>query len=257
MWKKVMVLLPMAFVAGRTVATEPGKALQSPVEANMATDVQVAAPRLPAPEGAIALPEPDQVWIDKKRGLVMVDGYVSLREGYLEMFACPAGTKEHESVVAVYSRAQVVHAALLAIGAEPGHPVRFQPKFSPPTGALVLVEVRWRDPQGNWQSVQAQQWVLDASNNQVMTQPWVFAGSGFWQDPTTGKQYYQADSGDLICVSNFSTAMLDIPIESSQSDDQRTFVANTKVIPPLGTPVRLVLKPKKAKGRKGKVTGDR
>ena len=39
------------------------------------------------------------VWFDKKRKAVVVDGQVCLREGQLEMFACPKGTKEHESVL--------------------------------------------------------------------------------------------------------------------------------------------------------------
>ena len=84
-----------------------------------------------------------------------------------------------------------------------------------------------------------------------MTAKWVFAGSGFWTDERTGKRYYQAEAGDFICVSNFSTAMLDIPVESSQDNAELLFVANTKAIPPLGTPVRLVLTPKlEKKGEK-------
>ena len=74
-----------------------------------------------------------------------------------------------------------------------------------------------------------------------MTYPWVFAGSRFWTDEETGKQYYQAEGGDFICVSNFGTAALDIPVESSQSNDALEFEAFTERIPPLGTPVRLVL----------------
>jgi hypothetical protein len=77
-----------------------------------------------------------------------------------------------------------------------------------------------------------------------MSHPFVFAGSSFWTDPETGKQYYQAEAGDFICVSNFSTAMLDIPIESSQANTELAFEAFTERIPPLGAPVRLVLKPK-------------
>ena len=77
-----------------------------------------------------------------------------------------------------------------------------------------------------------------------MSQPWVFAGSRFWKDEETGEQYYQAEGGDLICVSNFGTAMLDIPIESSQSNLELAFAAFTERIPPLGAPVRLILKPK-------------
>jgi hypothetical protein len=83
-----------------------------------------------------------------------------------------------------------------------------------------------------------------------MEHPWVFAGSRFWTDEETGRQYYQAEGGDFICVSNFGTAALDIPVESSQSNDALEFEAFTEHIPPLGTPVRLVLKPvlKKAEG---------
>src|SRR5690606_28221661 len=102
-----------------------------------------APPPLPAPENATAMPEPHRVWIDKENKRIYADGYVSLREGMLEMFACPVGTKEHESIVAVYSRAQVIHAALLAIGAEPGQAVQFRPEFKPPEGPEIEIEVRW------------------------------------------------------------------------------------------------------------------
>ncbi|MCH7753325.1 MAG: hypothetical protein IH898_14380 [Planctomycetes bacterium] len=201
-------------------------------------------PKLPPPVGASAMPKPNRTWIDAERGVVLVDGYVSLREGMLEMFACPAGTKEHESVVAVYSWAQVVHAALLAVGAETGTPVQFDPEFQPPTGTQIDIEVRWLDEAGKWQSAKAQDWVKDVFTGKPMAHPWVFAGSGFWKDEETGQEHYMAEAGDFICVSNFSTATLDIPVESSQVNEGLLFEAFTEKIPPLGTPVRLVLKPK-------------
>ncbi|MDZ4658822.1 MAG: YdjY domain-containing protein [Bythopirellula sp.] len=201
-------------------------------------------PKIPAPEGAKALPKPDVVWVDTMNKLIYVDGYVSLREGMLEMLACTVGTKEHESVVAVFSRAQTLHAALLALGAEVGHPASFRPKFRPPAGTEIEIEIRWQDKDGKWQSATGQDLVMDIRKQKPMTYPWVFAGSGFWQDEETGKEFYKAEAGDLICVSNFSTAMLDIPVESSQVNDGLMFEANTEKIPRLGTPVRVVLKPK-------------
>jgi hypothetical protein len=201
-------------------------------------------PKIPAPEGATALPKPDVVWVDAKQKLVYVDGYVSLREGMLEMLACPVGTKEHESVVAVFSRAQTLHAALLAVGAEVGHPVSFRPTFRPPAGTEIEIEVHWQDAEGKWLSAKGQDWVRDTRTQKPLAHPWVFAGSGFWQDEETDKEYYKAEAGDLICVSNFSTAMLDIPVESSQVNDGLMFEANTEKIPRLGTPVRMVLNPK-------------
>jgi hypothetical protein len=202
------------------------------------------APKLPDPPEAKKLPDPDKVWVDRKQGLVYVDGYISLREGFLEMFACTAGTKEHESVVAVESRAATVHAALLAVGAVDGDPVQHRPKFKPPTGTEIDVEVRWLDEQGEWQKARAQDWVRHARTKKLMKQPWVFAGSIIHKDEETGKEYYMAEGGELICVSNFATATMDIPIESTDSDDALSFEANTAKIPPLGMPVRIVLKPK-------------
>ncbi len=205
--------------------------------------VATKPPQLPPPPGAQAMPTPHRVWIDKEQGRVLVDGYISLRAGMLEMFACPRGTKEHESIVAVQSSAQVVHTALLAVGAVAGRPVQWHPTFAPPTGTEISIEVRWQDSQGQWQQITAQQWVRDIQTGQPMQHPWVFAGSGFWKDAGTGQEYYMAEAGDFICVSNFSTATLDIPAESSQVNDGLLFEAHTERIPPLGTPVRLVLKP--------------
>jgi len=233
------------FLAGVCLFATCETAIAEPVAAeDSAQTVPAEPPKLPAPKGAQPMPKPHRVWIDVKNKQVLVDGYVSLNEGLLEMFACPTGTKEHESVVAVYCSAQIVHTALLAVGAKVGHPVRWRPKFAPPAGTEIDIEVRWLDATGKWQSLAAQQWITDVKTNQPMTHAWVFAGSGFWKDEKTGREYYQAEGGELICVSNFSTATLDIPVESSQANDGLLFEANKKNIPAIGTPVRLVLKPK-------------
>jgi hypothetical protein len=73
---------------------------------------------------------------------------------------------------------------------------------------------------------------------------WIFAGSQMGQNPETGREFYLADrSGDFICVSNFPTATLDLPIESSADNQNLSFEAMTENIPPKGTPVRMILTP--------------
>jgi hypothetical protein len=203
----------------------------------------VPPPKLPAPEGATRLSPNYDVWVDAKRGVVIVDGQVSLRRGMLEMFACIRNTKEHEAVVTADTQAFLVHAGLLRLGAEPGHPAQFVPEFKPPAGTEIDVTVEWRDEQGKMQTAKAQDWIRDLKTGKAMTYPWVFAGSRFWTDEETGEQHYQAEGGDFICVSNFGTAALDIPVESSQSNDALEFEAFTEHVPPLGTPVRIILKP--------------
>ncbi|WP_145283876.1 YdjY domain-containing protein [Pirellulimonas nuda] len=188
-----------------------------------------------------------RIWIDVAKRRVYMDGVVSLREGVLEMFACTRHTKEHESIVAAETKAFLAHAALLRVGAKSGKPFHFKDgEYFAPTGDEIEVTVQWLGKNGKMQSAPAQSWVRDLRSKKPMTLPWVFGGSGFYVDEATGTRHYQAESGDFICVSNFSTAMLDVPAESSQSNDGLLFEAFTERIPPLGTPVRLVLQPKSA-----------
>jgi len=197
--------------------------------------------------GLVRLAKEQDIWIHPKKKWVVLDGVVCLREGQLEMFACPKETKEHESIIAVNSQARFVHAALLAVGSRVGHPVKFEPKYEAATGTVVDIAVLWKDKKGQKQVMRAQDWVRSIRSKKILPYPWVFGGSGFWTDQTTGKRHYYGDGGDFICVSNFPSAMLDLPVESSQANSSLTFVANTENIPPMGTPVRLVLMPRIAK----------
>lgn len=187
------------------------------------------------------------VWIDPVGKRVVMLGQVCLTEGVLEMFACLANTKEHESVVAVPTKAFLVHAALLAIGAKQGRPVQFDPRYVPASGSEIEVTVYWKNKKGEVQSARAQDWVRNIKTRKAMKHPWVFPGSRFWDNEVTGQRVYEAESGDFICVSNFPSAMLDLPIKSSKENNELMFQAFTEHIPPLGTPVTVVLTPKAEK----------
>lgn len=233
---------------GKADAPAAGPAESGPAETG--TVESAPAKESPAatkdPPGLTRLTKDYDLWIDPKRKLVVVDGKVCLREGQLEMFACPQGSKEHESIVALNCKSQFVHAALLAVGAKTGTPVRFNPEYQAATGTEVEVFVLWKDRDGKNRQARAQDWIRNVKTGQAMTFPWVFAGSSFWVDEQTGERMYNADAGDLICVSNFPTAMLDLPVESSQGNADLLFEAFTERIPAIGTHVRLVLRPKPA-----------
>ena len=202
-----------------------------------------------APAAPGADPHPDlkrlapreEVWIDPARREVIVGGRIAIDRGPIEFLACPEGTKEHESIVATRASARLVHAALLAIGLEPGSPVSFDPEYVAATGPRVRVRVRWAKPDGSQETVDVRSWVRNTQTGQPLDADWVFGGSGFWTDPADGKEYYQADGGDLICVSNFPTATLDLPVESSQSNEALLFEAFAGRVPPPGTAVELIL----------------
>ena len=86
-------------------------------------------------------------------------------------------------------------------------------------------------------------WFFEQAQSRPMSARWVFAGSGFRTDEDTGKQYYWAEGGDLICVANFPSATLDIAAESSATGDALLFEAWQERIPPVDTEVMIELIP--------------
>ena len=185
-----------------------------------------------------------EVWLDPEKKQLVMRGEVVLRRGPLELFACLKRTKEHEAIVAVDTKAYIVHAGLIACGAEVGNPAKFQPEFTPARGTEIEVWVEWVDAAGKKQRVDAREWIKDVKTGKAMAYPWVFGGSGFWTDPQDGKQYYQAEDGDFICISNFPSAMLDLPVESSNANTALMFEAFSDRIPPDKTKVLIYLVPK-------------
>ncbi len=216
------------------------------------------------------------VQLDRVGKRLLVKTHVVLREGFLEMLACPAQTKEHESILAVAGKAYVIHAGLLALGAKPGAPVRNLPKFEPPTGQPIDIFLQWTDADGKPHRVKAQEWIRYATHryfianmNQLpagVTLPEndeTFPLRFFekfkqlaWFGPMTTPQRDKAlalskDPGDLICVSNFPDAMLDLAIKSTDKQDEGLlFEAWTERIPPRGTEVLMELVPRWEKGQK-------
>jgi hypothetical protein len=203
----------------------------------------------PEAKGLLRLPDPQEkgamqdLWVDKENKRVIVGGRICKRKGDMELFACLRRTKEHESIVSVRARAFAVHATLVAIGVKPGRAVRFVPEFSAAEGPEIEVTVAWTDDKGKRQTVRAQEWLRHMRTKKAMEQAWIFAGSGFWTD-NEGQSHYMADDGDFICVSNFASAMLDVPIHAPNANAALLFEAFHERIPPLGTPVALILSAK-------------
>lgn len=116
-----------------------------------------------APEAPVRLNPSGTVLLDKAGKRVLLKGQVVLQQGALELFCCLKQTKEHEAIVSVETKAYVVHTALLTLGAKPGTPVRFDPKYQPPTGQRIDVFVNWKDEAGKARREPAQTWIRHAT----------------------------------------------------------------------------------------------
>ncbi|MFO0822788.1 MAG: YdjY domain-containing protein [Gemmataceae bacterium] len=184
---------------------------------------------------------------DKSRRLIIATE-VCLREGALEVLLCKKGTKEHEAILRVDVDAQELHKLLLLAGAEAGKPTQFvdpkteQPAYKPATGTKINLTVHYTKD-GKTFTHPIQDWVWDTKKKAALGYSWVFAGSIIIEDPDTGKKFYGANSGDIISISNFPYAMLEILSEISKDDAQLSFEAKTDKIPPISSKVWLIMEP--------------
>lgn len=182
------------------------------------------------------VPVGTNVWleIDGDVRRVVVQAEVCKREGPLEQLMTRKGAKEHEAILAADVDARKIHEALTLAGAKPGSTVSHLPRFRAPTGTTVRVFVRYQED-GRTKTVNARSWVRETNKKEELPCDWVFAGSDLVEnpfDPKAPKQYL-ANEGDVICVTNFEGALLDVPIASSKGDALRGFEAWTERIPPV------------------------
>jgi len=203
-------------------------------------------PLVDEPHKLIHLDPQDRIWITPDRKSVVLLGQVTLREGFLELLACRVRTKEHESILSVRVKPFLVHAALLATNARQGKPMQMSPTFVPASGDKIDIVLRWKDKSGKQQESRAQDWVWDRSVSKEdakkpMTTHWVFSGSKEYQDEEGKKRYLADESGELFGLSNFFGSVLDVPIQSSADNAKLQFGCFTERIPPVGTPVTIIL----------------
>ena len=180
--------------------------------------------------------------IEGTKRRVIVDAKVVLRKGVLEGLLTRAKKKEHEFILAADVDARHIHTALEAASAKAGKPVVFAPAFQAPTGSLVRVTLRY-EKGGKKVAVGPGEWIRDAKTMKGHSGDWVFVGSRFGPNPEgeDKPRYYMANHGDLICLCNIETAMLDVPIRSPKAFNQRLYEAVTDKIPEVGTAVEVVL----------------
>jgi hypothetical protein len=233
----------ISFAEGKleNAALEKNPAEEEPVEEQQKPR-NLGQPLVDKPDALVRLDPRQPVWVDRENKHVVLLGEVCRADYPLEFFATYSN-RSYEAVMSINVTPSIVHAGLLAVGATPGRPVQFQPEFVPPSGTEIAIEVRWKDEDGKIKSSPAQHWIRNITTKKVLDCNWVFAGSMFVNDDRTGKPYYLADSGELICALNLPTAMLDLPIRSYAALESRLFEPFKEHLPPEGTVATVLLQP--------------
>lgn len=179
----------------------------------------------------------------KRRVLVYAE--VCLRQGPLEQLLTRKNRKEHEAILAAEVDARKVHEALILAGAKEGKPVQWLPQYQAAVGTPIKITLTYLDKHGREKTVPARSWIKDLKTGKEMSTDWVFAGSRLIENPLDkdAPKHYLANDGDVICICNFESALLDVPVQSSKADADRGFEAWTDRIPPVGTKVVVALEP--------------
>jgi ribosomal protein L9 len=188
----------------------------------------------------------NHIWIDMANKKVMARGLICLRRGGLEMFACPRNTKEHESIISVHADSFEVHRCFEALGFDPGNPVQWGEEYVAAKGPIIDIEIQWMED-GNLVSRNAKEFVRNFNTKKALQHDWVFGGSVLINDHVSGEEIYYGDGGEMICLSNFATATMDLPIKSSaEAEMGLLFEVFTENVPQVNTKVYLVMTPRAA-----------
>lgn len=204
----------------------------------------LGAPAAPGVPGG-ALPH---IRVDREKKQVSFDAKVLRREAdWLELLVCIPGLRDHETLLTTPAKPSHIHLALLMLGLQPGAPLRGQMvegqlHVDPPHGPALRVRVSYQrdgqtivEPAGKWVRNQL-------SNTTLENATWLFAGSGF--APLKDQQVYKADlNGSIITLVSFGDDLLAQPGTLTNQNDESRWQAVTDAIPPVDTPVTVILEP--------------
>ncbi|TWT45426.1 hypothetical protein RAS1_18510 [Phycisphaerae bacterium RAS1] len=193
---------------------------------------------MPAPASQRVLRFADGVTIDWTTRALRVDGSIVLREGPLEFLACFAG-KEHESIVRLHASGTSIFMALGLLGLAPGHPPRWsddERSFAPPDGELIDIAFEWDAGRSR---ANAFSWLREVEyGREPLPRPWVFAGSKRSEDATL----LCDRSGVGVALVDFSDSLICLTRSHVSRDEELWADAHTAAIPPLKTPVTMVIR---------------
>jgi len=172
-------------------------------------------------------------------------------ETLLELVICTPDSKEYESLGVTLAPPSHIHAAMLAVGFEPGHPGSFslneRAETEPvhPAGDKVEIELLTRDERGAVTSHHPFDWINLRSSQgpsiwpEAKSRGWHFVFGGSRITHRQGRDWYDADqTGTLIGLCTFGGETISLSQTISERVDvlEPLFYVNPRLAPAFGTP---------------------
>ena len=189
------------------------------------------------------------IHIDKKARSVTFPGKVNMAEGSIEYVICTPGGPTHESLLVTEVQPRDIHFAMLLLdakGAGLGAPA---PGDAPPgqinaeflkgaprlKGDGITMTVKWSDAAGREHGAPVEEWVMNYTTKKAASRgAWIYTGSMF-----AGENFLAQSDGAIASVVNNPAALINNPRKGSDND--QIWSVNAKAVPPVGTPVTIVI----------------
>lgn len=209
--------------------------------------------------------QPDMPYVRVFRNRVEVEGIVPIDchhpdtpHIFLEVIACAPDTREHEALVMTKAKPSHVHAALLILDRTPGFPGSWiwngpgsDVTYNKPSGDEIDISLRYTTPDGKVIEQPVREWIVDVDTGEPLPDAlFKFAGSRFVR--YRGEEVYDADyAGTIVGLATFGNEVIAwTEVFSPESSiDAPRWIANTKTVPEFGTPVTLILTPRREQSR--------
>lgn len=169
--------------------------------------------------------------VTNPRKQIELAGKVALTNGILEFIACEPGGREYESLVTLECKPSAMKFGLLLIGAEEGET----------NGTPLTIEVECQSKR-----VAVETWLIDRrTGKRPESLPFFFSGSMFVPDLFTSNKVFQADAEQAHIALWWQPSIV-VNIRGDQGNpyrgEEQGLEVNSKVVPPVGTPVKLILR---------------
>ncbi|MCA9538045.1 MAG: hypothetical protein KC620_04120 [Myxococcales bacterium] len=185
-----------------------------------------------------------KVFVDRLNRFVSVPARVNMSEGILEYYGVGTNGKLHESVLELFAEPSHLHLGLVLIGLEQTVYRKDTDPMKPPEierpGGEVELFVEWTDATTKKpRRENAEAWLFDRKAKGAPPRlRWFFQGSTFWNNR------YSADMDrSTLALIPDSSAVLVVGSDAGNPyrGDAQGYEVFTKVIPPVGTPVKLII----------------
>jgi len=249
----------LAWTAAPGTAQSPGKGAPPPAP-------KVQEPAGPAPTGAAEAAAALErlfaaagVRVDRAAGALSFGATVQVRDDLLEYLLVNPHGAVHEALFVAGVPADVLNAALLALGLERGQNVEYvqkdpQPSVEelragarafdivPPKGDGVHLYATWREGDDLF-FYRIEDLVRDLDRGRTMRRhTWVYLGSRFVERRRSGgEQLFAATAeGNLACISFFSAGSTLLTAALPECVAQSSWLPNGWLLPPVGAEVLLI-----------------